>query len=142
MPTIDPDDCELEVEIESSGAVKTFSLKDLKSKFEKTGVVAVVMCGGNRRMEMNAVKEVRGLPWSGGACGNAAWEGVRLCDLLSAMGVKSDEKNHVILEGYDRDPTYTPYVSFRCKNYCFLLNVINFRPHRFPCRRLWIRGVT
>lgn len=101
----------MEVEIESTGVKKTFKMNDLKKKFKKEGVTAVVMCGGNRRSEMNAVKEVRGLSWSGGACGNAIWEGVRLCDFLKALGVKSDEESHVILEGYDRDPTYTPYAA-------------------------------
>lgn len=109
-PEIDIDDYELEVEIESSKTLKTFTFDDLK-KFKKEGVVAVVMCGGNRRSEMNAVKEVKGLSWSSAACGNAIWEGVRLCDFLKALGVESDEKSHVILEGYDRDPTYTPYAA-------------------------------
>ncbi|KAL7050558.1 hypothetical protein ACKWTF_004122 [Chironomus riparius] len=109
VPDIDINEYELEVDITSTGVSRTFSMNDLKTKFEKAGVTAVVMCGGNRRSEMNAVKEVRGLGWGGGACGNAIFTGVRLCDFLTAMGVKSDEKSHVILEGYDRDPTYTPY---------------------------------
>lgn len=97
------------MDIEPSKISKTFTLEDLKTKFEKSGVTAVVMCGGNRRKEMNGVKEVRGLQWSSGACGNAIWTGVRLCDFLKALGVESDESSHVILEGYDRDPSYTPY---------------------------------
>jgi sulfite oxidase len=109
-PEIDISSYELEVEIESSGLKKTFTMKELK-KFKKEGVVAVIMCGGNRRSEMSAIKEVRGLSWSSGAAGNAIWEGVRLCDFLAALGVKSDETSHVILEGYDRDPTYTPYAA-------------------------------
>lgn len=111
VPDINEEDYELEVEIESSGAKKTFSLSDMKTKFEKTGVVAVVMCGGNRRSEMHAVKEVRGLSWGAAAVGNAVWTGVRLSDFLAAMGVKSDEDSHVILEGYDTDPTSTPYAA-------------------------------
>lgn len=111
VPDIDLKDYELEVEIESSGVKKSFSMKDLKTKFEKTGVVAVVMCGGNRRSEMNGVKEVRGLGWGAAAVGNAVWTGVRLSDFLTAMGVKSDEASHVILEGYDADPTNTPYAA-------------------------------
>lgn len=110
-PDIDGKEYELEVEIESSGKTKSFSLKDLKTKFEKTGVVAVVMCGGNRRSEMHAVKEVRGLSWGAAACGNAVWTGVRLSDFLTALGVKSDENSHVVLEGYDTDPTSTPYAA-------------------------------
>lgn len=109
-PNIDVKDYELEVEIEATGKTQVFTMKDLK-KFKKEKVVAVVMCGGNRRSEMNAVKEVKGLSWSSAACGNAIWEGVRLCDFLKAMGVKSNETSHVILEGYDRDPTYTPFAA-------------------------------
>jgi sulfite oxidase len=102
---------ELEFENEYTGSFKTFNLNDLKKKFKKSGVVAVVMCGGNRRSEMNAIKEVRGLNWSSAAVGNAVWTGVRLSDFLTAMGVKPDENSHVVLEGYDRDPTYTPYAA-------------------------------
>lgn len=111
VPEIDVNDYELEVEVESKGTKKSFSLNDLKKKFKKSGVVAVVMCGGNRRSEMNAVKEVRGLAWGGAAVGNAVWTGVRLADFLASMGVKSDEHSHVILEGYDTDPTSTPYAA-------------------------------
>lgn len=111
VPDIDGKEYELEVEIESNGKKKSFSLKDLKTKFEKTGVVAVVMCGGNRRSEMNGVKEVRGLNWGAAACGNAVWTGIRLSDFLAKMGVKSDECSHVIFEGYDTDPTSTPYAA-------------------------------
>lgn len=110
-PDIKESEYELEVEVESSGKKKSFTLKELKTKFEKTGVVAVVMCGGNRRSEMNGVKEVRGLAWGAAACANGVWTGVRLSDFLTAMGVKSDEHSHVILEGYDTDPTSTPYAA-------------------------------
>lgn len=41
--------------------------------------------------------------------GNAKWSGARLRDVLLAMGVKSDEKLHVIFEGADLDPTANPY---------------------------------
>lgn len=111
VPDIDVKEYELEVEVESKGTKKSFSLNDLKTKFEKTGVVAVVMCGGNRRSEMNAIKEVRGLGWGAAAVGNAVWTGVRLCDFLAEMGVETDEHSHVILEGYDTDPTSTPYAA-------------------------------
>lgn len=109
-PDIDINDYELEVEVESTGFKKTFTMKDLK-QFKKEGVTAVIMCGGNRRLEMNAIKEVKGISWHSGAAGNAIWEGIKLCDFLKSLGVESDEKSHVILEGYDRDPTYTPYAT-------------------------------
>lgn len=111
VPDIDIKDYELEVEIESSGKSKTFKMDDLKKKYEKAGVVAVVMCGGNRRSEMNKIKEVKGLSWGPAAVGNAVFAGVRLCDFLKEMGVSSAEEGHVILEGYDTDPTSTPYAA-------------------------------
>lgn len=110
VPAIDEESYELEVEIEGSNKTKSFKLKDLK-KFPQKTVTAAIMCGGNRRSEMNKVKVVKGLSWSGGAVGNAKWTGVRLRDILLKMGVKSDEKRHVIFEGIDLDVTGKSYAA-------------------------------
>lgn len=52
-----------------------------------------------------------GLPWNKGAISNAKWTGVYLVDLLKAIkcDVNNKEIKHVICEGYDFDPTSTPY---------------------------------
>lgn len=50
-----------------------------------------------------------GLSWDAGAVGNAKWTGASLRDILLAMGVKPNEKLHVIFEGADLDPTSSPY---------------------------------
>ena len=64
---------------------KTLTLSDIK-KFPKYEVVSTIQCGGNRRAEMKAVKDLHGLSWTGGAIGNAKWAGARLYDVLKAAG--------------------------------------------------------
>ena len=36
---------------------------------------------------MKAKKDLKGLPWTGGAIGNASWAGARLYDILIATGM-------------------------------------------------------
>uniref|UniRef100_A0A8D8G340 sulfite oxidase n=1 Tax=Culex pipiens TaxID=7175 RepID=A0A8D8G340_CULPI len=108
VPEVDIKEYELDVEVELNGKSKSFKYEDLK-KFPKVTVTAAIMCGGNRRGEMMEVKPIKGLPWGPAAVGNAQWSGVRLVDVLKAMGVESDEVSHVQFEGLDTDPTHTPY---------------------------------
>ena len=62
------------------------TLRDLQGYFKKYTITTTVMCAGNRRSEMKAVKEVRGLNWEGGALGTATFGGVRLRDVLRHAG--------------------------------------------------------
>ncbi|EDV95285.1 sulfite oxidase, mitochondrial [Drosophila grimshawi] len=110
VPSINPDEYELELVVELSNAQsnRTFNLDDIQ-KMPKHTVTAAIMCGGNRRSEMTRIKPVKGLSWGPGAVGNAKWSGARLCDVLQAQGVQPDERLHVIFEGADLDPTAHPY---------------------------------
>jgi sulfite oxidase len=54
-----------------------------------------VQCAGNRRKEMAEVRKVFGVIWDDAVIGNAKWGGVRLCDVLGAAGVTTDENAHV-----------------------------------------------
>lgn len=72
----------------------TLSLDQLRA-LKKHSVTVTVMCGGNRRSEMHAVRPVRGLHWGQSAVGNAVWSGPKLCDILREMGVESDDRSHV-----------------------------------------------
>lgn len=94
VPDIDADSYELNIEVEGSKTAKTLTLNDIKA-LPKCHVTAAIMCGGNRRSEMTKVKPVKGLSWGPAAVGNAVWSGARLCDVLKAMGIESDEKRHV-----------------------------------------------
>ncbi|XP_059611744.1 sulfite oxidase, mitochondrial isoform X2 [Phlebotomus argentipes] len=110
VPEIDEKTYELEFEVEGVKKVTKMTMKDLK-KLPRHTVTAVVMCGGNRRSEMDSVKKVKGLFWGPSAVGNAEWTGVKLCDILNKLGVKSDEVRHVHFEGLDTDPTSTFYAA-------------------------------
>ncbi|XP_065085218.1 sulfite oxidase, mitochondrial [Ochlerotatus camptorhynchus] len=110
VPEVDIKEYELEIDVELTAKTKSKSFKydDLR-KLPKHTVTATIMCGGNRRGEMMEVKPIKGLAWGPSAVGNAQWTGVRLADVLKAMGVVSDETSHVHFEGLDTDPTSTPY---------------------------------
>eukprot|EP00439_Symbiodinium_sp_Y106_P005968 s180_g1.t1 len=52
------------------------------------------ICAGNRRKEQNLTKKTVGFDWGAGAVGNSVWTGVRLCDLLAAVGITRPSKEH------------------------------------------------
>lgn len=94
VPIIDENDYELEVEVENSDKSLKLRLGDIR-KLPKHSITAAIMCAGNRRSDMETVKEVKGLSWGAAAVGNAVWTGAKLCDILKEMGVESDEHRHV-----------------------------------------------
>lgn len=99
--------------IEGLGVKSTkLTLEDIKTKFPIVKVTVAIQCAGNRRSEMNKVKQVKGLEWSGGAIGNAEWTGVRLRDLLNYVGIDSTKGiEHIQFEGLDKDMTNQAYGS-------------------------------
>eukprot|EP01065_Artemidia_motanka_P034084 TRINITY_DN4124_c0_g1_i1.p1 TRINITY_DN4124_c0_g1~~TRINITY_DN4124_c0_g1_i1.p1 ORF type:complete len:479 (+),score=145.81 TRINITY_DN4124_c0_g1_i1:70-1506(+) len=102
MPHIDADAYRLK--IAGAGIGKEMSLADLKA-MPRVERPIVVQCGGNRRDEMNSLKETRGLKWKQGCIGNAMWQGALLSDVLKAAGVSAEstapEHKHVIFESID-----------------------------------------
>lgn len=111
VPRVDPAAYELRVEGLPGGAL-TLSLDELKTRFPKHTVTATLQCAGNRRSEMNQVKQVKGLNWGIAAISNATWSGARLRDVLIAAGYRPDVARwarHVQFEGLDRDATGTTY---------------------------------
>ncbi|XP_074094166.1 sulfite oxidase [Cotesia typhae] len=107
VPEIDIKDYELEIAIEDD-TKKVINFEDIK-KYPKYTVITAIMCGGNRRSEMNAVKPLKGLSWGVGAVGNASWSGARLTDVLADLKINEDDWKHVQFEGYDLDPSGVPY---------------------------------
>jgi len=93
VPNIEPDEYLLTV---NGAGLKetTFTLKDLKTKFEKVEVTTVIQCNGNRREDYHYIDgetPAFGPPhWVAGAIGNATWSGVRLRDVLRASGMDVD----------------------------------------------------
>ncbi|XP_078727484.1 sulfite oxidase, mitochondrial isoform X2 [Lampetra fluviatilis] len=112
VPVIDPETYRLEIQGLGMKRPISLSLHDLKSKFKKHEVVATLQCAGNRRTEMNRVRQVKGLEWGIAAIGTARWGGVLLRDVLLYAGVKEDQlpqNGHVQFEGLDKDVTGSAY---------------------------------
>ena len=77
---------------------RSFSLIELKQQFKHYTYQLTLECGGNGRKEFNP--PAKGNQWSLGAVGCAAWTGVRLKDVLNAVGLRS---NAVYLGYYGKD---------------------------------------
>ena len=65
---------------------ETFSIEDLRSRFEVITMALTIECGGNGRAFFDP--PTRGNQWTVGAVGCAEWTGVRLADVLRSAGVK------------------------------------------------------
>lgn len=77
------------------------SMDELRSRFPRRTVTAVMQCAGNRRADMRQVRPVSGDPWTPGAIGNAVWAGVALADVLRAAGAEEGEGLHVVFSSLD-----------------------------------------
>jgi len=80
---------------------QTFKLAELIERFPAAATTSTLTCAGNRRSEFAATKKAGGVQWDAGAIGNAEWQGIRLVDVLKAVGVKAEAK-HVWFEGRDQ----------------------------------------
>jgi ATP synthase F0 subunit b len=88
----------LEIAGESCEQPTTFSLKELKEKFQPQTLQMVLECAGNGRSEFNP--PATGNQWTTGGVGCPQWTGVRLADVLRHCGVK---KNAVYVGYYGAD---------------------------------------
>ncbi|KGL58700.1 sulfite oxidase [Polaribacter sp. Hel1_85] len=85
---INPKDWLLTIDGESVKSKKTYTLDDLKSKFQKHTYQLTLECGGNGRSEFDP--PAKGNQWTIGAVHCASWTGVRLSDVLKDAGIKSN----------------------------------------------------
>ncbi|MEZ5386316.1 MAG: sulfite oxidase [Prosthecobacter sp.] len=86
--TLDPAKWTLEIAGESCVKPTTFTLTELKEKFEHHTLQMVLECAGNGRSEFNP--PAHGTQWTTGAVGCPKWTGVRLRDVLEHCGIKED----------------------------------------------------
>jgi sulfite oxidase len=152
VPEVDVNQYILEVAIEGRAEPLRLTLKDLQTLFPKHEVDVTIQCAGNRRTDLNKVKEVRGLAWDIGAIGTAKWGGAKLRDVLKHAGLDlSDEQllsklQHVHFEGLDRDfeKSYTASIPMEkasaAQGDCLLAYEMNGAPiprdHGFPVRAI------
>lgn len=81
-----PPDSHLTIEL-PDGEEVTYSLQDLKEKFEQHTITSTLQCSGNRRSHMtSSCGNTSGLQWQVGAIGTATWTGPYLRDILSHAG--------------------------------------------------------
>ena len=85
---IDASSWTLTIDGESVVNKKTYTLAELKSKFQQYTYQLTLECGGNGRSEFNP--PAQGNQWTVGAVHCAKWTGVRLRDVLKDAGIKSN----------------------------------------------------
>lgn len=85
---IDATSWTLKIDGESIINAKTYTLEDLKQKFEVHSYHLTLECGGNGRSEFDP--PAKGNQWTVGAVSCARWTGVRLRDVLRDCGVRSN----------------------------------------------------
>lgn len=95
---IDPATWTLTINGESVRAPKTYTLADLKKKFRPHTYQLVLECAGNGRAGF--YPKTAGNQWNEGAVSCAEWTGIRLKDILTDVGLKSDA---VYIGYYGRD---------------------------------------
>lgn len=97
---IDPSTWTLTIDGESVSQSKTYTLQDLKTKFQQHTYQLTLECGGNGRSEFDPL--AKGNQWTVGAVSCANWTGVRLKDVLDDVGIK----NNAVYIGYHAADTH------------------------------------
>lgn len=88
VPTIEAQDHKLNIEL-SDGEEMSYSIEDLKKKFQQHTITVTLQCAGNRRRHMSQTSmngKTSGLQWDVGAIGTAEFTGVLLRDILVDSG--------------------------------------------------------
>ncbi len=83
----------------------SFSMQELKTQFKSYTYALVLECAGNGRAGF--YPPAAGIQWTYGGVACPLWEGVRLKDLLTAVGVKKSAV-YVAYYGYDIHPSGDP----------------------------------
>jgi len=106
---IDAKEWTLTIDGESVVTQKTYTLEELKSKFEQHTYQLTLECGGNGRSEFNP--PAKGNQWTVGAVHCATWTGIRLRDVLEDAGIKNNAVYigyHSVDQHLSRDPKKEP----------------------------------
>ncbi len=104
--TVDIDSWRLVIGGESVVNSKTYSIDELKSKFENINLALTLECGGNGRAEF--YPPASGNQWTTGAVGCPIWNGIRLKDVLEDCGIKENAvyiAYHSADQHLSRDPS-------------------------------------
>lgn len=102
---VDPAAWTLTIDGEACQQSKTFTLADLKKRFEQHTLQLVIECGGNGRSEF--YPPAGGNQWTTGAVGCPEWTGVRLADVLNDCGIAKSAV-YIGYYGADTHPSGDP----------------------------------
>jgi sulfite oxidase len=106
-PTVDPQTWQLHVDGDDRTS-RTLSMADVRA-LPAVSVTATLECAGNGRAFFDP--PVAGVQWRKGAVGTSRWTGVRLRDVLGAVGGATPAHGHVWMFGGDRPlGTQPPFV--------------------------------
>jgi len=109
LDRIDPKAWTLEIAGPGVDKPTTFTIAELKEKFENISPQILIECGGNGRSEFTP--PASGNQWTVGAVGCPKWTGVRMRDVLQACGV-NDKAVYTAYYGKDThlsgDPAKDP----------------------------------
>ena len=88
------------------------SLPTLREAFIEREVTATLLCAGNRRAGLMAIRDIPGeAPWGAGATGTATWTGIALADVVALAGPLPDA-THVGFDAADLCPEAKPAQRF------------------------------
>ncbi len=98
--------------LEITGLVKRptiFTMQQILELFPPRELPLTLVCAGNRRKEVNMVKQSIGFNWGPSAISTSVWQGARLCDVLRHCGILSKKKGarYVSFEGGEILPGIT-----------------------------------
>ncbi len=85
---VNPDTWELEIGGESCERPISFSIAELRQRFEEVTLQLQLECGGNGRSEF--IPAASGNQWTTGAVGCPSFTGIRFRDVLNYCGLKAD----------------------------------------------------
>lgn len=89
VPCVSEPEHHLTIEL-PNGDEKSYTMKELKERFEVHKITATLQCSGNRRKDMTVhARQTNGLQWTVGAISSAEWEGVKLRDVLKDAGLNT-----------------------------------------------------
>ena len=74
------------------------SMDELTKTFPTTEFPVTISCCGNRRKEINMIKQTIGFNWGNAACGNMIYKGVLLRDILIRAGVDMTDVTNKFVE--------------------------------------------
>ena len=73
------------------------------SRLPLTEVEMVLQCSGNNRAQFSKLSPIKGTPWTNGGIGNVRFAGVRMSELIKAIGLNvRNEAKYLTAEGADQ----------------------------------------